>query len=450
MNHVKFLGILLLCFCSLHGIAQKKKPKKPSAGGNKLANQYHAAIAEMKKTATYKASFKSSCNPKSKLNELKPRDLFIDKKKLAFHMDSLMTFTKFDDDHGYIYAITTTDNYQDYLIELKGNNIGGLKKPKWHRKNYEFLKRLKQKGFDFGSHKLSKKGCNYTIENKIRPTKWTIKQTDKKKNIWIANYDVVIVVRVQVECSCKGKTTNDVKSALFEYQGPGNFETVYFINANPRSIKYNFKFLKKPQSKVLLQEAICCQPEDISYEDPLLENTTQEIGSLPNQTLGGFIGAGFQENFDETTFCVGTEYLHNVSQIGNSPLMVGGGVHYSNTSFFEVNTSSLAIGPTAQLFTPITSNGSVYLVNGVSAQYAFGSQDAFGFESNFSGFNGLLNTGLYVPINDQLGVSLVIPVLSVQSTTFKPNEGEGSFTDSSTGFFLENRNAIKIGLRLGL
>gem|GEM_PF-2938320 len=440
--------LLLFCLSCSFVIAQKKKP---TGQGNKLANQYHAGIATIKKTAKYEADFDKSCNPKSKLSILKPRDLFPDKKNLGFHMDSLLFIFERYGGFREIYAISTTDNYQDYLKELGVKNITDLQNPEYTRKEYDILKNLKKNDFKLGIHKFSKKGCAYTVENKFIPSKWTIKQTDKEKKTWTSYYEVRLLIRVNVNCSCKGKTTSDVKSAIFEYEGAGLFETKIFFYTSKYYLppKTNFKFLKKPESTVKLKQAFCCETEDISYEEPSIYIQSEEIGFIPNQTIGGFIGAGFQDNFEETTFNIGAEYLHTISQIGNSPLMVGGAVNYATTSYFETTTSGIAIGPTAQLFTPVTPNNSVFIANGVTAQYEFGSQDSFGFESSFSGVNVLLNTGVHIPLNEQLGISAMVPVLSFQSTTFKPDGGGESISDSNVGLFLRNRSAIKVGVRFG-
>jgi len=433
-----------------------------------MAHQIRAAIAEIKKNAKYVTYYNKPCNPKIKLNILKTKDLFPDKKELGIRMDSLENvFNRHYkayglanyEDHLPFLAFTTTDSFEEfvkkiYFKDVRSVNASELKSI---RKRYNYLKDFKKNGFYLGKQKFSKGGCSFNVNNRFVPKTWTTKDADKKINSknwkkWVSTINGTLITEVIINCSCKGKTTKNVKSAVFEYRGGGSLivkfgerEKVTINRINVMSFIHN----KKSSSEILEKQVECCQKEDISYEEPLLENTTKEIGLVPSQSIGGFVGVGFQENFDEATFCIGAEYLYNISQIGNNPLIVGGTASYSNTSIFETTISGFAVGPTAQLFTPITPSNSVYITNGISAQYQFGNQDSYGFESSILGVNVLLNTGAHFPLNDKLGVSIMVPVLSFQSTTVKPKEGGESFSDSNLGLFLRNRSAIKVGVRLG-
>ncbi|MDT0555614.1 hypothetical protein [Patiriisocius hiemis] len=245
--------------------------------------------------------------------------------------------------------------------------------------------------------------------------------------------------RVVENCNCKKDPDRKIKSLKYEYtsNAKGVLTSKKISFEEPKNIKFE-----------LLQEVCCPSKTETPKETALEINPTENI-SLPNQTIGGSIGAGFEQDFEETSFCLGAEYLYNATDVGDGALFIGGNIGVETTSFMDFNNTQFNIGPTVQLFSPITPSGETHMTNGINGNYIFGTNDNNGSKDDFSGFNIGLNTGLNVPLSDNVSISLIVPIVTHTSLTFTSQDGPGEFKADETSILINKNNPAKLGLRIG-
>jgi hypothetical protein len=249
-----------------------------------------------------------------------------------------------------------------------------------------------------------------------------------------------IVTTVTIVCECEGNEAGEVNKAVFEFQA-------YLSGVlSPSTISFE----KNIQSSLSLESVLCCGFEEEETENTSLEINPTETISLPNMTIGGGLGVGFEQDFEETSFCLGAEFLYKTLVLNKSDLFIGANAKIATTSFMDLNNIQFSAGPTAQLFTPISIFGDTHITNGVGANILFGTNDTNGIKNDISGFEVILNSGLNVRLNNNASLSVILPILSYQNVKFKNQDGDNLFETSGTTLLINKNNPVTLGIRIGL
>lgn len=243
---------------------------------------------------------------------------------------------------------------------------------------------------------------------------------------------------VSIVCDCEDQTV-ELKEGSIIYKSE-----LQAIFSTPRKELLKAKLL----GPVDVTQKCCLDPEELPEETQEDKGPAEEY-IPPKQTLGVNGGIGFEQDFEETTLCLGAEYLYKLTRLGNHPLYVGGQAEVATASFMDFSTFRVHVGPTIQLFSPITPSKEVHVTNGISGGYLFGTNDNNGFKDDLSGFTITLNTGLNVQLNENLAISVIIPVVNHQNLTLESQEGGFTSEVSNTTLLLNKNNPAKIGVRFG-
>lgn len=449
-----FACILFLIANCNSTIAQKKKPSKK---GMSTAWTLHKEMNIMIENASFKGKMYGPCYPMSYLKRLGKSGILPNpKKELGQSMDSLsymltqLAPLKLSTRNGFLpmYSFIHENSYVNFVNSVYNKNIGDLA-PKNFAASvdayYRQLKKLKKEGFVFDQRTVTKKECVFKIESRFVMETWEDGNTVDDWIGYTAKISGKIETTITIKCNCKGKSISALKNARFKYEKP----TVFLIDFSNKGNRQKFVPADKNLSVLSLLATNCCTENDISFDDPSLELAPTENISLPNQTIGVFGGVGFGQNFEETTLCLGAEYLINVVDLGNNPLFTGANASLETSSFMDNTSTWFGVGPTVQLFTPISASGETLVANGLSANVIFGSNDSDGFKDTVSGFEVGINTGLSVPLNDNLFLSISIPVVNHQNITYEPENGGTSFEQKNTSLLIGKGSTTKLGLRFG-
>lgn len=307
--------------------------------------------------------------------------------------------------------------------ELGDVNVDDQKKLRMH---FNILKKLTFNEV-LGNNKFIDGDCSLTARSYIK-----LRELKLGPVVW--EYST----KIFVNCNCGEAATNTSLK-----------EADYTVEATSTGkLSYNTLELGKVEKAVLdIKNSKCCG--NTNDEDASIQVNPNENISLPEQTIGFSGGIGFEQDFEETSICLGAEYLYNATHIGNSPFFVGANAQFSTTSFMDFSNTWVSIGPTAQLFCPITPSEEVHMTNGINANYIFGTNDNNGFKDDISGFGISINTGLNIQLKENFSISLVVPVISYQNLTYDAQDGEGSVDVNNISVLLNKENPVKVGLRIG-
>jgi hypothetical protein len=452
-----FVCVLLLLICCSGVTAQKKKASKK---GISTAWSLHKEMTEMIDGASFIGKMYGPCYPMSYLKKLGKKGMIPNpKKEMGATMDSLSYLMiklrplNFTARQGYspLSAFMRSKSYGEFVNNLYYKNIGDLNPPSFAKDvdtYYRQLKDLKANGFILDKRTVKIKECAYQIETKFKMDTWEgapYPDSSKKWTTYEATISGKLVTDIQISCECKGKSISALKDAHFRYEMP----TTFVIEFSSRGNKQRFVPAKKNGSLLNLLSVNCCKESDISFEDPGLEIVPTEDISLPSQTIGVFGGVGFEQDFEEVGICFGAEYLYNVTDLGNNPLFVGANVQLETSSFMDNTNTWVGFGPTVQLFTPLTPSQETHLTNGVSTNVVFGTNENNGSKDDISGYEFILNTGLFVPLSDNLSLAIMLPVLTFTNLTFEAENGGASFEQQNTSLFIGKGSSTKLGLRFG-
>ena len=172
----------------------------------------------------------------------------------------------------------------------------------------------------------------------------------------------------------------------------------------------------------------------------------------PGPMVGGGIGLGFIDDFNEIGICARLEYLYLtklMDEVDDFLWFIGANAEY-NTILSELyDQSRIRFGPKIQLHKRLPRVGQLQLVNGFKAQYMTGKNNSNGFKSKTSGVNLNLFTGLNFPVSKKLDLGVEVPVFNFSSTTTKPDIGQES-SNTDVSLLLNNENLLKILLRMQL
>ena len=330
------------------------------------------------------------------------------------------------DEDKVLYELSNTTNYAEFVFNLTGKDIGQLKKD--DQQNIRTL---------FDKHPLKlKKASTTVIESKLGncSVKATVKMTPTKYSYPKVSWDLETAVRI--DCPCEGKTSRDLKYAYFLITG----------NVDGTLATTTASFEKLRDAKVELRAVICCSPQVAYVGEGIVPDTYVEI---PTHNIGVSGGVSLTNDFDETNYCVGLQYLYNATEIGNSNLLVGANLGYGGTNFMDWTSTRVTAGGTVQLFTPLTQSGQTQATNGVSANYINGCNDNMGVVVDFTGYSIVGNTGVNIQLSESFALFMELPIITHQTLTFKPENGGPEFETSETEVMVFKNNPIKVGARFG-
>lgn len=343
-------------------------------------------------------------------------------------------------DKAVVAAQNSTD-FIDFLYKATGRDLGDVNK-----KDEETLRR-------YYRHYKSGNPLEYTIYIDYFKLKdgceLKISLLYSTSNYKFPNIDWNLKQILEVTCPCNESNSSD-DLYFSKYEITGTSRGIYTA--------LNKDFGTPTSAKLKVLNAACCidsKDEDTSIElnDHLPEEEIIDmypIKELPTQTIGGSAGVGFSNDFDETNICLGAEYLYNLADVGNSSLFVGANIMFENNSFNDFNNSIIGVGPTVQLFTPINPAKDVHMTNGISADYLFGTNDNGPVKDDISGLQFTLNTGLNVPLNENIALSLIVPIVTHTNLEFTSQDENSSFKSDATDIFFFKNSPVKIGVRIDL
>ena len=241
---------------------------------------------------------------------------------------------------------------------------------------------------------------------------------------------------VTVNCVCNnGLDPTEVKSGSYEYTATLNG---IFTHAK-------MTFDQPKDSKITIHSLECCaiKEEPISSE-PLTDNIED---LMPEQYIGGGVGIGAQQDFEEISYCVSAEYLKKLTNGSDeNAWYVGAEAGYSGWSFNDSKSNRIKIGPKLQYHTAVTPSKQTQLVVGVMGNYNFGTNDNGFSKDDVTGIVGCAYGGVNIRVCENWSLFGQFPVFIYESTTFKPESG-GEFKTDGTSLLLNKDNPLKLGVR---
>ena len=280
-----------------------------------------------------------------------------------------------------LHAFSTTTNFSDYVKALIGIDVGEVSDASKEitrriTKHYNFLKTNYDRTFLIESSNHMSVSCTITKTYSVK-----VKSFDYPNVTWsIRTY-------VHVDCECSmDELSKSINNGTYEYTA----ETTGILT----STNITFGPAKNANLEVLTLN--CCPIEEKEEEKVSLIDPIEQ----PNQTIGYTAGVGFQNDFEEVSYCAGVEYLKRISD-KESDVYFGGGISYLGTSFNETTTNQFMVGPKIQIHTPITPSEEVQWVNGFKGYYSFGNRKNNGYTDNTTGIELSLYSGFNIQLNEK-------------------------------------------------
>lgn len=394
------------------------------------------------------------CNPLAYLSEFNLKELVPDAKKFDDFVGKI-DFTYGNKLQGLQQQLTippnttTNDvaidhlgkskNFADFVRKLTGSEVYELSENDQnilldYYVNHPLKKKVSVHVAGKKFIKAKNRPCMASSSSELTLTEW--KSYPKLK--WELSTTITMI------CDCEQQPPADLSEGTVTYK------------AEIRSTRTNNK-LQFNKAKLLGPihiDAQCCGledeyvEEDDENEEPM--GPTQEY-TPPQQTLGGSAGIGFSQDFEEINYCIGLEYLFQLTQFGANPLYAGAHASYGGFSFNGNESSLFQLGASVQLFTPFSDYlNRVHITNGISASYLIGSQTTNGLTDNLNGYSIMLHTGLNLPINENVSISLMVPVVSFQHVSFSNDENAVDISVNETTVLINKNNPLQIGLRFRL
>ena len=335
-----------------------------------------------------------------------------------------------------LQAISKSKSFSDFVTGFTGKSTGDIrgewKDPKSGmvykdkdqlRRLYDKLKRIFTKQvFSVDVYNQVEGNCRVKRESSFRISKYSF-----PKVTW------QLKTTVNIKCVCQnGNDNTEIKSGSYEYVS--TYSGVY------TSTKISFE--KPVNTKINVKSLECCgykSPiEDSSYIDPMPVE-------LPDQTIGFTGGLGFENDFEEISYCLGAEYLKRISD-KKCDTYLGGGISYEGTSFDGNTTNLLMGGPKIQWHTPINQNGDTQWVNGFKGNYMIGNQKNGDYKDKLSGVELGIYSGFNIQINKKSAIGLEFPVITWEKIKIKPELGTDYEIDG-TSLLLNKGNPLKLSFR---
>jgi len=413
-------------------------PKQAKA----YAKEMQDSFQEMMETATVKQPFVATCDPEAFYDGLNKSNLVPEPILLAALLErisQIIELPAMNDNYDLglfqthsdkaANAAENTKTYVEFVKMFTGKDLGDVDKKDAENLN-TYFKRYKQfslNGFGVKNSATNLSGCAVNSYHTI-----SISKRDYPQITWEFKSEIM------VDCKCSiPPVDTDIKEVDYEVTGTssGLFSFTDVSFGTIRNGEYEIKELE------------CCPDGEVGMVEPL-EDGNYNV-SLPDHYLGVSGGISLTNDFDETTYCIGAQYLYNATEIGDSNLLVGANVGYGGSSFMDWKSRKITAGGTVQLFTPLTQSGQTQATNGISADYINGCNDNMGVVDDFTGYSITANTGVNVQLSDSFALFMEIPLIMHQSLTFKPENGGTEFETSETEVMVFKNSPIKVGARIG-
>lgn len=342
-------------------------------------------------------------------------------------------------------AFSNSSNFIEFVTAFTGKNLGDIN-GEVEKKNY-FGEVVKIKDID-----LLRKYYN-KLKSDLKRDRFLANRTftyDECKvyvsyHMKTLKFDYPKVTRefkikVEVNCNCPIRDAPEkIKSGKLEYISTPVEGTSVSVIRNTKNYKSKYGLPKTTKIKIV--DLVCCkgdipEDEDASYTEPI---------SQPDQTIGYNVGLGFQNDFEDVSYCAGVEYLKRISD-KKSDTYVGGGISYLGTSFNDFKTNTVMVGPKIQIHTPISHSGDTQWVNGLKGYYMFGNQKNGGFKDNTSGIEASIYSGFNIQLNEKTSIGVEFPVLTWENLKIKPEMG-GDYEIDNTSLLLNKGNPLKLSIR---
>lgn len=464
--------ILLFCFSLNHAHAQKKT-KEEVERRNKEVKAFQDLITAEQLSISKNLKTKKPCNEKARYAI----------KSAQFNLEGKLIRKSLDRFHNHYYPKNKAfDNAKpnsfpsnvDFALSI----LMDLSTTKYRNDREkvlnEFIKMFSRKSKnELSSNEYStfRSYVNnvlfmrpgYTFYKEIirkRATKCThyMECTLKQKLIKYPSFEWEFGIFYNKNCACSTKSTKkDLKKVVVHFTG--TLKTVFTSNG------FNIVSLTKKKQE---NRVICCNEPKKKVEDPKgaldpykensflpgydQDSVNQQVGYDPFSIIGGGLGLGFNDNFNEVGLGLSAEYLHQVKLakgVDNLLWYVGGDFELS-ALFSDFNKSrGVKVGPKIQLHKRLPQVGLLQWINGLKAQYMSIRNEWNGFGSNVSGANIGLFTGLNFPISTKVNLGIEVPVLNFTSTTTKPDVGQES-SASNISLLMNQNNLARVLLRVPL
>ena len=212
-----------------------------------------------------------------------------------------------------------------------------------------------------------------------------------------------------------------------------------------KTINKLFTYAALISSMILLQN--CALLKAAEEQGVSLNDSNFNPFALPNEYVfprsffGASAGIGFENDFDESSICIGAEYLHRFSnQDKKTGFYAGVTANYENISFDDYKWNVFKTGLKGEWLLPITRSRETSLILGGKVTYDFGSQESNGFKDNISGYQASLFSCVNVRYNESLSFGLEFNVLSHLNYTLKADDSDFESDLEDTQLLLNSHN----------
>jgi len=447
------ITLVLCCASSLLGAQTPVNPTTATTPTSTFGKEVTTTIEKNLEIKPKLTGVYGSCNPLGYLEEFDLKGLVPDAKKFDDFI-SKIDFNYGNRLQGLQLQLTLPPNttVDDVAIDLlgKAKNFAAFVKKFTGSEVYDLGEKDQNLLLDYYINHPIKQKPNVHVKGKkfIKSKKRSCiasSSTELKLIEW-KGYPKLkwdLITTITIVCDCEEQPPTDLSEGTVAYKAE-----IRSTRANN-----NIQFIKSKLWGPFETDAECCGMEEEYVEEDEDGEPTGPIQEYtpPQQTLGGSAGIGFSQDFDETNYCIGLEYLYQLTEIGNNPFYIGAHASYGGLSFNGNESALFQMGLSLQLFSQFSEYlKKVHITNGIVASYLLGSQTNNGIKDDSNGYSLTLHTGLNVPINENVSISLFVPVLSYQNVTFSNDSNMGDFTVTETTLLINKNNPLRVGVRFRL
>lgn len=392
------------------------------------------------------------CKVKDLMGKVSPSIIAIDTSSIAFAINGIYStirppITSETLDKGMfntledraLNAINNSKNFTDFVNGFTGKDIGDIKGERTSSSGMVY-KDIDEIRSYYKSLKNFFDGLEFTPKHDRDLNSNCRSEATSNVKIIKFNYPKItweISTYVTVNCVCNnGLDPAEVKSGSYEYTATLNG---VFTHAK-------MTFNQPKDSKITILSLECCAAKE---EEPISsEPLTDDIKDLmPDQYIGGGVGIGAEQDFEEISYCISAEYLKKLTYGSDENAWYAGvEVGYSGWSFNDSNSNRIKIGPKLQYHTAVTPSKQTQLVVGLMGNYNFGTSDNGFSKDDVTGIVGCAYGGVNIRVCENWSLFGQFPVFIYESTTFKSEAGSEFKTDG-TSLLLNKDNPLKLGVR---
>ena len=181
---------------------------------------------------------------------------------------------------------------------------------------------------------------------------------------------------------------------------------------------------------------------DNEYNKRFIEDLEDFNYTFPQQTIGVSAGVGFENDFEETSFCLGADYNYRLTQdeTKRNAFYLGTYGYIDTSSFNDNKWNAFSLGVKPHLQIPITPLREGQLTFGVKASYDFGTEEFGDFKETFNGFHAGVYSGFDIRVNKKLTLGIEFPIFSHVNYTFEPEDGGENFDISNSSLLINLDN----------